>query len=97
HHPIDHAEPLIFARGEGALLTDVRGRTYIDGLSGLWNVTLGHGRRELAEAAARQAQTLAFTSAYAGASNVPAIELASRIAHLTPPGLQTVFFTTGGG
>jgi putrescine aminotransferase len=97
HHPIDHAEPLIFVRGEGALLTDVRGRTYIDGLSGLWNVTLGHGRRELAEAAARQAEQLAFTSAYVGASNVPAIELAARIAHLTPPGLRTVFFTTGGG
>src|SRR5919198_2702696 len=97
HHPAEHAEPLIFAKGEGAVLTDVRGRQYIDGLSGLWNVTLGHGRRELAEAAARQMADLAFTNAYAGASNVRAIELAARLATLAPEGLGATFFTTGGG
>ena len=45
HHPADHADPLIFARGEGALLWTVDGKRYIDGLSGLWNVNVGHGRR----------------------------------------------------
>jgi adenosylmethionine-8-amino-7-oxononanoate aminotransferase len=96
HHPNDHAEPLIFDRGEGAILWDVRGRRYIDGLSCLWNVNVGHGRRELAEAAARQIEKLAFVNSYAGSSNEPAITLAARLAGLAPPGLNTTFFTTGG-
>src|ERR671923_3082222 len=76
HHPSDHAEPVVFARGEGAVLWDVRGRRYLDGLSCLWNVNVGHGRRELADAAARQMARLAFANAYAGSSNEPAITLA---------------------
>jgi len=96
HHPADHVEPVIFERGEGAILWDTRGRRYIDGLSCLWNVNAGHGRRELAEAAARQMERLAFCSSYAGSSNEPAITLASRLAGLTPGTLNTTFFTTGG-
>ena len=96
HHPADHADPLIFDRGEGALLWTVDGQRYIDGLSGLWNVNVGHGRRELADAAQRQMTDLAFTSAYVGSSNPPAIELAARVARLTGPTLNTIFFTTGG-
>lgn len=96
HHPADHVDPVIFDRGEGAVLWDVQGRRYIDGLSGLWNVNAGHGRRELAAAAATQMERLAFASAYAGSSNQPAITLAARLAQLTPAGLNTTFFTTGG-
>jgi len=101
HHPLDHTEPVIFARGEGAILWDVRGRRYLDGLSCLWNVNVGHGRVELARAAARQMEQLAFANSYAGSSNVPAITLAARLAALTPsqpgrPRLRTTFFTTGG-
>ncbi len=96
HHPSDHVEPIIFARGEGAILWDVRGRRYIDGLACLWNVNVGHGRRELAAAAARQMEELAFVNSYVGSSNVPAITLAERVAKLAPPGLNTTFFTTGG-
>src|SRR5688500_4010550 len=102
HHPSDHAEPVIFDRGEGAILWDTRGRRYIDGLSCLWYVNAGHGRRELAEAAARQMEKLAFCSSYAGSSNERAITLAARLATLTPrpagkPGtLITTFFTAGG-
>ena len=47
HHPIDHAEPVIYARGSGVMVEDVCGITYIDGLSGLWNVNVGYGRAEL--------------------------------------------------
>lgn len=97
HHPSEHQEPLIFERGDGAILWDVRGRRYIDGLSCLWNVNVGHGRKELGQAAARQMETLAFVNSYVGSSNVPAIELAARLAKLAPDGLNTVFFTTGGG
>ncbi len=96
HHPADHTEPVVFARGQGAILWDVRGQRYIDGLSCLWNVNIGHGRSELAAAGARQMETLAFANAYVGSSNEPAITLAARLAGLTPPGLNTTFFTTGG-
>ena len=48
------------------MITDATGREYIDGLAGLWNVNVGHGRRELAEAAQQQMSTLAYHSAYAG-------------------------------
>ena len=46
----EHGDPVIFDHGEGVWLTDVRGRRYIDGLSSLWNVAVGHGRTELADA-----------------------------------------------
>ncbi|MFM7199043.1 MAG: aspartate aminotransferase family protein [Chloroflexota bacterium] len=97
HHPADHAEALIFDRGEGAVLWDVRGRRYLDGLSCLWNVNVGHGRTELADAGAAQMRRLAFVNSYVGSSNAPAITLAARLARMTPgTHLNTTFFTTGG-
>src|SRR5271155_3413845 len=51
HHPDDHRQPLVVVEGKGAILRDAEGREYIDGLSGLWNVNVGHGRGELDEAA----------------------------------------------
>src|SRR5438093_7270205 len=78
HHPSDAAQPIIWARARGATLEDIDGRTYLDGLSGLWNVNAGHGRTELADAAAAQMTTLAFCSGFVGSSNVPAIRLAER-------------------
>jgi adenosylmethionine-8-amino-7-oxononanoate aminotransferase len=83
-------------RGTGALLFDADGKQYIDGLAGLWNVALGHGRRELAEAARGQMETLAYASGYTGNSNVPAIELGERLARLTYPAINRFFFTSGG-
>src|SRR2546423_1852983 len=50
HHPDDHRQPLVVVEGKGAILRDAEGREYIDGLSGLWNVNVGHGRGELADA-----------------------------------------------
>ncbi|MFQ5521612.1 MAG: aspartate aminotransferase family protein, partial [Candidatus Methylomirabilia bacterium] len=44
HHPVDHADPLVVVKGRGAVITDVHGREYLDGLAGLWNVNVGHGR-----------------------------------------------------
>ena len=41
HHPSDHLEPMIYVRGRGAMITDIQGREYIDGLAGLWNVNVG--------------------------------------------------------
>ncbi len=96
HHPSDHLEPMIYVRGRGAVLTDIQGREYIDGLAGLWNVNVGHGRAELAQAAAAQMNELAYYSSYSGSSNVPAIQLASKLISLAYPNMQGVFFTSGG-
>ena len=79
HHPVDTAEPMIYVRGRGATLTDIGGKEYIDGLAGLWNVNVGHGRAELADAAADQIKELAYYSGYAGFSSVPAVTLASKL------------------
>ena len=96
HHPSAYASARIWVSGDGALIKDADGREYIDGLSGLWNVNVGHGRRELADAAQRQMSTLAFHSAYAGGSNKPAIALAERLSALAFPWINTFFFTSGG-
>src|SRR5215467_2355194 len=96
HHPLDHQEPVIYVRGCGAMVHDANGKEYLDGLSGLWNVNVGHGRAELAEAAASQMKELEYFSAYTGSSNIPAISLASRLTEIAPDNLQAVFFTCGG-
>jgi adenosylmethionine-8-amino-7-oxononanoate aminotransferase len=88
--------PPIMVRGEGVTIWDSHGRSYIDGLSGLFTVQVGHGREELAEAAAKQAEQLAFFPVWSYATP-PAIELAERIANYAPGDLNRVFFTTGGG
>ena len=92
----DHQDPIVFDHGEGVWLTDVRGRRYIDGLASLWNVAVGHGRTELADAAAAQMRRLAFTSAYTGFTNVPAIQLANKVLELTYDNMGGVFFTNSG-
>jgi adenosylmethionine-8-amino-7-oxononanoate aminotransferase len=86
----------IIQRGEGAYVYDIQGRRYLDGLSGLFVVQVGHGRRELAEAAAKQASELAYFPIWSYA-HPKAIELAERLASHTPGDLNRVFFTTGGG
>ncbi len=97
HDPKLHETAHVWVKGEGAVLTDADGYQYIDGLSGLWNVVAGHGRKELAEAAAEQIKTLPYCSGYAGNSNLPAIELAERLASLAYPSINHFFFTSGGG
>jgi adenosylmethionine-8-amino-7-oxononanoate aminotransferase len=86
----------IIVKGEGHHIWDSAGKQYIDGLSGLFVVNAGHGRRRLAEAAARQAETLAFFPIWSYA-HPAAIELADRIASYAPGDLNKVFFSTGGG
>ena len=71
HHPVDNASTVIYVRGRGAVVQDIDGHEYIDGLSGLWNVNVGHGRAELAEAAAAQMKELAYFSGFVGSSNIP--------------------------
>ena len=86
----------VITRGEGVHIWDDRGRRILDGLAGLFVVQVGHGRRELAEVAARQASELAYFPVW-GYTTPAAAQLAERLAHLAPGDLNRVFFTTGGG
>lgn len=95
HHPSDHSKSVIYVRGRGAMITDIEGKEYIDGLSSLWNVNVGHGCSELADAASEQMKELAYFSGFVGSSTVPSITLAQRLLELAP-GMQAVFFTSGG-
>ena len=85
----------VFERGEGSTLWDVRGRAYLDVISGLWVVNAGHGRAEIAEAMDKQAAKLAYVSA-ASFTTSPAAELAEKLAEITPGDLERVFFCSGG-
>jgi len=86
----------VIVRGDGAYIYDDNGKRYLDGLAGLFTVQAGHGRQELANAAAKQATELAFFPLWSYATP-PAIELAERLAGEAPGDLNRVFFTTGGG
>src|SRR6204780_3839670 len=90
----DHEVPII-VRGEGCYVYDQHGKRYLDGLSALYCVNIGHGRSELGEAAARQAEELGFYTNWSYA-HPRSIELAARIAELAPGNLNRVFFTSGG-
>jgi putrescine---pyruvate transaminase len=96
HHPDDHRQPLVIVEGRGAMLHTADGREYIDGLSGLWNVNVGHGRGELADAAAAQMRRIAFASAYIGQTNEPAVRLAQKIVGHAYGNSSAVYFTTAG-
>jgi len=91
----DDREVPIITRGDGCYVWDARGKRYLDSLSGLFTVQVGHGRAELAAAAARQAETLEYFPIWTYA-HPPAIELAARLAELAPGDLNRVFFTSGG-
>ncbi|BEL07653.1 aspartate aminotransferase family protein [Actinoplanes sichuanensis] len=85
----------VITRGDGCYVWDSTGRRYLDGLSALFVVQTGHGRQELADAAAKQASELAYFPIWSYA-HPKAIELAARLADLAPGDLNRVFFTTGG-
>lgn len=87
---------VVMERGEGIYLYDTAGKRYIDGLASLWNVNVGHGRRELADAAAGQMAKLAFSHAFNRFSHEPVIRLGEKLASLTPGDLNAVQFTSGG-
>jgi putrescine---pyruvate transaminase len=94
--PADRDHLTVLVRGHGIYVEDAEGRRYIDGLAGLWNVNLGHGREELVEAAAEQMRRLAFGNTYSGWANVPALELAAGLERVAYPGLKASFFATSG-
>lgn len=96
HSTYDSADVPVIVRGEGPYIWDAKGKRYLDALAGLFVSQLGHGRVELAEAAAKQAKELAFMPLWSYA-HPTAIELAERVAGYAPGDLNRVFFTSGGG
>jgi putrescine aminotransferase len=101
-HPFtDHAAlsrkgTRVISRAEGVYLYEADGRRILDGMSGLWCVNLGYGRRELAEAAFKQMQQLPYYNSFFQVAHPPAIELARLLAEVTPPQFKHVFFTGSG-
>ena len=88
--------PRTLVRGKGARVWDAQGNEYLDGLSSLWNVSIGHGRGDVARAVAQQIFELGYAPTLLGFSSEPAQELARRIASWAPGTLNHVLFTSGG-
>jgi putrescine aminotransferase len=86
----------IITRGDGIYLWDSEGHQIFDAMSGLWCVNVGYGQRALIDAATRQLETLPFYNAFFQTATTPAIALAHKLAQLSPPGFEHVFFTNSG-
>lgn len=93
---VDASGPLVIVSGDGARVSAADGTVYLDGVSGLVNVNVGHGREELAEAAAEAMRRLAYGTLFFGMATEPAVELAAELARITPAGIERFFFALGG-
>ncbi len=83
-------------KGRGIHVWDDKGRKYVDGLASLWNVTVGHGRSEIARAVSKQMRQLEYGPTLLGFSTKIAEDLATRLTRMAPKGLTRVVFTSGG-
>ncbi|MGK5020316.1 aspartate aminotransferase family protein [Janthinobacterium sp. LB2P10] len=86
----------VMVRGDGVYLWDSQGKKIVDGMSGLWCVNVGYGRTSISQAVYRQMETLPFYNSFFGTTNVPAVQLAAKLAQISPPQFQHVFFTGSG-
>ena len=86
----------VLVSGEGAYLYDSEGNRYLDSNGGLWAVNIGYGREEMAEAIAEQIRTLPQVNHFGDCTSPPAVELAAKLAEITPGSLDHVFFTNSG-
>lgn len=86
----------VIVRGDGVYLWDSQGKKIVDGMSGLWCVNVGYGRTSISQAVYRQMETLPFYNSFFGTTNVPAAQLAAKLAQISPPQFQHVFFTSSG-
>jgi len=87
---------LVITEGDGVFVRDEAGKEYIEGMAGLWCVTLGFGERRLAEAASRQMRRLAFYHGFNGKSHEPQIALAEKLLAIAPAPMSKVFFANSG-
>jgi adenosylmethionine-8-amino-7-oxononanoate aminotransferase len=86
----------VLTRGEGARVYDADGNEYLDASAGLWFANVGHGRTELADAAAAQLSTLAAYHTFGDHTTQPSIDLAEKLASIAPVPDSKVFLTSGG-
>ena len=104
HHVHSFADPKalaakgtrIITQGKGCYVWDNEGNRLLDGMAGLWCVAVGYGRQELTDIAARQMNELAYYNNHFGTSTPQMIELAEKIAKLTPEGLDHILFANSG-
>jgi len=87
--------PVLIERGDGCYVWDSEGNRYLDALAGLFVTAIGHGRSDLANAASKQAETMAYFPVW-GMAHAPAANLAAKLAELAPGDMDRVFFTSGG-
>ena len=92
----DKAGSLVMNEAKGAYVTDINGKRYLDGIGGLWCVNVGYGREEIVQAIADQARKMPFFNPFVDTTNVPAAELAAKLAELAPGDLNHVMFSSGG-
>jgi adenosylmethionine-8-amino-7-oxononanoate aminotransferase len=101
-HPFTHFDSfkrdgsLVIAEAHGAYVFDSEGRRYLDGVGGLWCMSIGFGEEEMAQAIAAQVRRLNFYSAFVDTTNPPAVQLATKLATLAPGDLNRVFYTCSG-
>ncbi|MCP1845821.1 putrescine aminotransferase [Bradyrhizobium sp. USDA 4524] len=89
--------PLCLERGDGVYVFDERGKSYLDGQGGLWNVNVGHGRPEIKQAIVDQLEKLSYYSMFGGTTTLPPVELAELMCRLAEKeGMRRVFFSSGG-
>jgi putrescine---pyruvate transaminase len=93
---VEQSGEFVVTRGEGAYIWDAHGKRYLDATAGLWFTNVGHGRTELAAAAAAQMSKVAAYSTFGDFATEPTIELAERLAKISPVPNAKVFFTSGG-
>ncbi len=95
---VRHAEigPIVIDRGEGVYVIDDEGNRYIEAMAGLWSVAVGFGEQRLVDAATRQLEKLPYYHTFSHKAHTPSIDLAEKLAAITPAGLDHVFFTNSG-
>ena len=87
--------PLVIEKGDGCYLIDIAGNKYIDGVSSLWVLVHGHGKKELVDAVEKQSKILCH-STLLGLANVPSVLLAKKLIEIVPRGLSRVFYSDNG-
>lgn len=102
-HPMIHPllsqahPPQIITKGDGVYVTDIDGKTYVDGIGGLWNVNVGHNRREVKDAIVAQMDRISYYSSFAGTATGPSIELSAKIVEMAAEEeADKVFFSANG-